>query len=762
MGKASAARRRSADIGSSSDDSDGEDVSDGTDKSQGADAFSSDETSEAGEVTQRSVLQDGEKLDQPAITKDLKYPMMEQKACSNVWFRATVLRSTQNEIYIQFPAAKAGDQEVFEWVRKTSSRIWRGPMGKNAWKYLQDGAWEPRPHGKRNRSRSGTRTASKPPSRKRSRNDTGDDTGTSGLSAAGTSDLLAQREAADFPARPGAHRAQSSRLRHSTGTAGPSEADLHGCGKLARSDRPDHHATSTSRERLGDPEDIKLSMAATEGEAGLPLEDPLASWFQQHFIALDAAGMLGLPYACSAESGRLPEVDHNPAEPTRLKSSPGCEADHANQQPFQAAGAQQHSSPAEGLLSIKDEHPSSEHKPDAPAGGKLGGRQERGYRDGKPLAGGSSKTGLKASHLHQRPSKSSSKPVRLRVQRCLEDSSDDCSDGPQPQAVKSSEQMPAKEQQQPQCCRQGPTEAARPTPGQRELKGILECDIFSDPAARREIESSPSPLSHATHPPLTCPSAANLPTQHGQSRERPRSAPVSSSRRSSAQPIKPSRPQSAPFTSFDFSIPFSECAFSGADSYIPNDLGMSGKDVKPGDEAAWNWGSKSIKGQVTAVKEDTMTIESKGKPITKHGEEGDPAVKVERPKGNPVVKKGSELKKTGGSAKESGKTGDKVSTRSQTKRKADEPEAEKPTKKDAEKKETKKDSKAEAKKPNKAEAEKADTKKDDSKSSKPTAAKKDDKKEAEDKPSKEEAPKKDTGKKEDKETKADTNKKAKK
>ena len=51
-----------------------------------------------------------------------------------------------------------------------------------------------------------------------------------------------------------------------------------------------------------------LCQAATEGEAGLPLEDPLASWFQQHFIALDAAGMLGLPYACSAESGRLPEV----------------------------------------------------------------------------------------------------------------------------------------------------------------------------------------------------------------------------------------------------------------------------------------------------------------------------------------------------------------------------------------------------------------------------------------------------------------------
>ena len=34
-----------------------------------------------------------------------------------------------------------------------------------------------------------------------------------------------------------------------------------------------------------------------------------------------------------------------------------------------------------------------------------------------------------------------------------------------------------------------------------------------------------------------------------------------------------------------------------------------------------------------------MTIESKGKPVTKDGEPDNPAVKVERPKGNPVVKK---------------------------------------------------------------------------------------------------------------------------
>lgn len=101
---------------------------------------------------------------------------------------------------------------------------------------------------------------------------------------------------------------------------------------------------------------------------------------------------------------------------------------------------------------------------------------------------------------------------------------------------------------------------------------------------------------------------------------------------------------------------------------------MTGEDLKKGDEAAWNWGGSSIKGEVTAKKvcadwlltfvvaadatsapdaqhlflkivssqDDKMTIESKGKPITKDGEPGNPAVKVERSKGNPVVKKASQ------------------------------------------------------------------------------------------------------------------------
>jgi len=71
------------------------------------------------------------------------------------------------------------------------------------------------------------------------------------------------------------------------------------------------------------------------------------------------------------------------------------------------------------------------------------------------------------------------------------------------------------------------------------------------------------------------------------------------------------------------------------------------KDMKPGDTAAWNWGGSSIEGQVTEKHTEKATIESKGKPITRKGEPDNPAFKVERKGKNPVIKKGSELHKTG-------------------------------------------------------------------------------------------------------------------
>lgn len=71
--------------------------------------------------------------------------------------------------------------------------------------------------------------------------DSGEDTGTSGLSAAETSERLANRDADDSSTRPSTHLAHSSRLRQSTGTAG-----------LAV--RP---ATSTSLDQLEIPDELK-------------------------------------------------------------------------------------------------------------------------------------------------------------------------------------------------------------------------------------------------------------------------------------------------------------------------------------------------------------------------------------------------------------------------------------------------------------------------------------------------------------------------
>lgn len=115
------------------------------------------------------------------------------------------------------------------------------------------------------------------------------------------------------------------------------------------------------------------------------------------------------------------------------------------------------------------------------------------------------------------------------------------------------------------------------------LQRLLECDVFAGPRDRRargqaksskepqasssssdsgqsgtkqldkkggetEIESSPSPLSHAAPPSATRPSAANLPTQHGQPLQRPHSAPVSTLKRVACSSKGP-RPQSAPDSS---------------------------------------------------------------------------------------------------------------------------------------------------------------------------------------------------------------------
>lgn len=72
---------------------------------------------------------------------------------------------------------------------------------------------------------------------------------------------------------------------------------------------------------------------------------------------------------------------------------------------------------------------------------------------------------------------------------------------------------------------------------------------------------------------------------------------------------------------------------------------MSNEEPNKGDEVAWNWGSSHIEGEVVEKTDKKITKEIKGKPITKNGEPENPAyfVKQTKKKGNPVVKKASEL-----------------------------------------------------------------------------------------------------------------------
>ncbi len=126
------------------------------------------------EHTNHHVKQAGETLDQVEY-KGSAYdkPMMEMHAGSNVWYQATVVHVSLNEVKAVFPgvmmgflmnctilvwyfaipscnpftAVEDGGKDVTQWVHKASSRIWRGSLKSRDWKYLGKGAWEPRNSG---------------------------------------------------------------------------------------------------------------------------------------------------------------------------------------------------------------------------------------------------------------------------------------------------------------------------------------------------------------------------------------------------------------------------------------------------------------------------------------------------------------------------------------------------------------------------------------------------------------------------------------
>lgn len=68
--------------------------------------------------------------------------------------------------------------------------------------------------------------------------------------------------------------------------------------------------------------------------------------------------------------------------------------------------------------------------------------------------------------------------------------------------------------------------------------------------------------------------------------------------------------------------------------------------MKPGTHVAWRWLSGIAEGVVKSVHEESITIESKGKLITRHGTPDNPAIVITHKSGNDVLKLASEVQDT--------------------------------------------------------------------------------------------------------------------
>lgn len=160
--------------------------------------------------TDRARVQDKEQVDLEPLHKMPPKPMMELQAGSNIWYQAYVIKESENEAKVCFPggcqlhglgwawptscrcaglqsfcgfspvslrllmgwrltmswyaaqlsmvcycvayAAVDEKQDHVEWVKKSSSRIWRGSYRNGDWRHLGKGAWAPRERPRRNRS----------------------------------------------------------------------------------------------------------------------------------------------------------------------------------------------------------------------------------------------------------------------------------------------------------------------------------------------------------------------------------------------------------------------------------------------------------------------------------------------------------------------------------------------------------------------------------------------------------------------------------
>lgn len=68
--------------------------------------------------------------------------------------------------------------------------------------------------------------------------------------------------------------------------------------------------------------------------------------------------------------------------------------------------------------------------------------------------------------------------------------------------------------------------------------------------------------------------------------------------------------------------------------------------MKAGDSVAWEWGNGLAEGTVKSVHNQRISIESKGKTITRNGSDDNPAIVIAHKSGNDVLKLSSEVQKT--------------------------------------------------------------------------------------------------------------------
>lgn len=91
-------------------------------------------------------VQDEENCDQEPFypSKGHRKPMVQLQAGSNLYYQATVVGESSDAVLLLFPPTDAMDQAKQMWVKRTSSRIFRGSLSKKWWKHKGKGAWEPK------------------------------------------------------------------------------------------------------------------------------------------------------------------------------------------------------------------------------------------------------------------------------------------------------------------------------------------------------------------------------------------------------------------------------------------------------------------------------------------------------------------------------------------------------------------------------------------------------------------------------------------